>query len=118
MALNTQPMPAGRRVHRVTLQNPGPFSADADGNPIATWTDLSPAAWQVSIEPATERSLERITAGTVLAQASHIVSGPYRYDITTQTRVLFNGRILNVIGVSNPDERNIETIALCSEIVS
>jgi hypothetical protein len=32
--------------------------------------------------------------------------------------VVFGARVFNVTGVSNPEERNIETIALCVELLS
>lgn len=118
MPASTSPIPSGRRIHRVLLQAPGLNVPDGDGGYTNTWTDLSPNTWQVAIEPATARDLERLTAGTVIAQASHIVTGPYRDDVTINTRVIFNGRTLNVIGVANPEEKNVETIALCSEVVS
>ena len=108
----------GARIHRVTVQNPGTAAANADGAYTQTYTDAAPADWQVAIRPATARELERLVAGTVLAQASHVVTGPYRADVTTQTRLLFGSRTLNVIGVSNPDERNRETIAICTEVVT
>jgi SPP1 family predicted phage head-tail adaptor len=110
-------VPAGQRRHTVTLQNPGPAVADADGGFTQTFSDLSPRSWQVEIKPATARDLERVTAGTAMASATHIVTGPYRADVTTKTRILFNGRLFFVVGVSNPKERGIETIALCNEIV-
>ena len=106
------------RPHRVTLQNPGPAVPNNDGGYTQSWTDLVPPAWTVKIAPATAADLERVTAGTVLATATHLVTGPYRADITTQTRVLFNGRQFSVTGVSNPEERNVETIAVCVEVVS
>jgi head-tail adaptor len=109
--------PAGARRHAVRVQNPGPAVADGDGGYSQTWTDLVPATWQVSIVPATSRNLERVTAGTVLATASHVVSGPHHQGVTTQTRILFGARVFQVTGVSNPEELNRETIAICEEVV-
>lgn len=105
------------RPHRVTLQNPGPAVPDGDGGFTQSWTDLVPPAWSVKIAPATAADLERVTAGTVLATATHVVTGPYRPDITTLTRALFNGRQFAVTGVSDPEERHVETIAICVEVV-
>lgn len=106
------------RPHRVSLQNPGPSIPDGDGGSAQTWTDLVPPAWQAQIAPATARDLERVTAGTVLTTATHVVTGPYRPDVTTATRVLFNGRQFSVVGVSNPEERNVELVLVCVEIVA
>jgi head-tail adaptor len=105
------------RPHRMTWQNPGPAVANGDGSYTLTWTDLVPPTTSVKIAPATTATLERLAAGTVLSTASHVVSGPYHPQIKTTTRGLFNGRIFNVIGVANPEERNVETIAICVEVV-
>lgn len=90
---------------------------DGDGGFTQSWTDLVPPALYVSIAPATARDLERVTAGTVLSTASHIVTAPYHPQITTKTRILFNGRVFSVTGVSNPEERSVELILACVEIV-
>jgi head-tail adaptor len=104
--------------HKVRLQNPGPPVSDGEGGYTQSWTDLTPATWDCSIDPATARDLERVTAGTTLATASHVVRGRYHPGITTATRILFGARTLYVNGVANPEERNVETIALCQEIVA
>lgn len=106
------------RPHRVTLQNPGPSVPDGDGGFNQTWFDLAPAAMSAKIAPATAADLERVAAGTVIATASHIVTMPYHPQVTTQTRIIFNGRTLFVKGVSNPEERNVETVAICQEVVA
>jgi len=105
------------RPHRVTFQNPGPGIPDGDGGFTLTWTDLVPAAMSVEIKPATAVDLERVAAGTVLSTASHVITGPYHPQVTTKTRVLFNGREFHVTGVANPDERNAEMVLVCVEIV-
>jgi SPP1 family predicted phage head-tail adaptor len=105
------------RPHRVTLQNPGPPVADGHGGFTQSWTDLVPPAVSAKIAPATATDLERVTAGTVIATATHVVTMPYHPQVTTLTRVLFNGRQFSVTGVSDPEERHVETIAICKEIV-
>lgn len=106
------------RPHRVTLQNPGPAIPDGDGDYTQSWTDLTPAAVSVRIQTATASALERITSGTVLSTATHIVTAPFHPQITTQTRILFNGRTFNVTGVTNPDEGDVELILVCAEVVT
>jgi head-tail adaptor len=102
----------------VTLQNPGPAVPDGDGGFTQSWTDLTPAAVSAKIAPATAADLERLVSGTVLATATHIVTMPYHPGVVIASRVLFNGRQFSVTGVANPEERNVETIAVCVEIVS
>lgn len=107
------------RPHRIRLQAPapGPGVPNGDGGYTRTWFDLTPAVVSAKIAPATAADLERVTSGTVLSTASSIVTMPYHPQVTTETRILFNGRALSVTGVSNPEERNVETIALCVEMV-
>ncbi len=109
----------GADRHRVTVQQqtPGPVS-DGDGAYDETWIDATPAAWDVSVTPATARDLEQAAAGTVTSKATHLVSGRYRPDISTLSRVLFNGRPLNVVGVTNVQERGIRLELVCVEVVT
>jgi head-tail adaptor len=102
----------------MTWQSPGPAVPDGDGGSTQTWFDLAPATTSVKIAPATAVDLERVAAGTVLSTNMYIVTGPYHPQITTQSRGLYNGRIFNVTGVANPEERNVETIAICVEVVT
>ena len=108
---------AGRRRHWVTLADPGTPVADGDGGFTGTPVPLSPPGIFAEIVPATARDLERLAAGSVIATGTHVVRMPYHAGVTTQTVVTFNGRRLAVTGVSNPDERNRETICVCAEVV-
>lgn len=106
------------RRHLVTVQGPGAGSiVDGDWVP-GTPTPLDPPTWWCSINPASQRVLERVAAGTVIAEASHVVEGDYHPGINTQTQLVFEGRTLYVKGVSDPEERHITTIALCSEVAT
>ncbi len=106
-----------RRPHRVTLQNPGPSVPDGDGGYTQSWTDCTPPAMDAEIKTATARDLERVAAGTVLSTATHMVTMPYHPQVRTASRIVFNGQFFNVTGVDNPDKRNVETVAVCVEIV-
>ena len=110
--------PIGQRSCRIALQNPGTPVPDGDGGYSSTWTNLSPSHMWARIEPASTNRLERVTAGTVQSTASHIVTMPYHSGVTTKTRVVFGVRTFTVTGVSNPNERNIETVCVCSEVVA
>jgi SPP1 family predicted phage head-tail adaptor len=106
----------GSYRHRVVFQNPGTPVPDGDGGFTQAWTDL--ADWYVSIRPATTRDLERIAAGTVIATATHIISGRYLDGVTTKTRMTFAGRTFEVTGVANPEERNITMDLIAVEVVA
>jgi len=111
-------MPAlGQYRNLVTLQEPGPVVPDADGGYSEGTQPLNPASWWCAIMPATAKDLEAIGAGSVLAQGTHIVKGPYHAGITTQAWLLFKSRRLNVVYVANREERSIETDLVCTEVV-
>lgn len=106
---------AGRRRHRVTVQNPGTPVPDGDGGYI-TVPIVSPIPWNVAIDIATARDLEHVTAGTAIATVSHIVTGPYRPDVNSHSSLVYNGRVLNCTAVTNPEERNITLVCVCVEV--
>lgn len=106
----------GSHRHLVALNNPAVPVMNSDGDYTQASVPLDPAEWHCSIMPATARNLERLVAGTVLSTATHLLTGRYHAGITTQTRVTFGMRLFSVTGVVNPEERNIETVAVCVEV--
>lgn len=110
-------IPIGKRRHLVTLQT-STDAAATDAGFTTTWASLSPGRVYAAIEPATAQRLERIGHGAVIAEATHLVTIPYVPNVTTRARVVFNSRTLNVVGVANVEERNIELILVCVEVES
>ena len=110
---------SGSFRHRVTLDEPGPAISDPDGGWVPSWIPLTPAAWDCSIEAPTTHlhGLEYLGGGSVVGQATHMLVGRYHPGITLQTRVTFQGRTMNVIYARNRDERDLETVLLCAEVV-
>jgi SPP1 family predicted phage head-tail adaptor len=108
----------GRLNKRVSLANSGDPVADGDGGYTQAFAALTPPVVWAAIQPAAARDLERLAAGTVLATATHLVTMRHHAGVTTQTRITFGTRLFAVTGVVNPEERNIETIALCVEVVA
>jgi head-tail adaptor len=82
---------------------------DGDGGYTDGFADLDPP-WHAQIRPATIRDLERTTAGTIVASATHVISGRYRADAAQliDAQMLFDGRTFRIAGVANVDERKIE----------
>jgi head-tail adaptor len=108
----------GTHRHKVLVQNPtGAPVPDGDGGYTQGFLNAVPATWYCSIVPATSRDLERVAVGTIIATASHVLIGRYHPSITVNTRLVFEGRVFQVTGVSNPEERRIETIAICVELI-
>jgi SPP1 family predicted phage head-tail adaptor len=106
----------GAYRHRVTLEQPGDPVPDGEGGYTETFAPLDPPTWDCSIQAATLRDLERQIAGTIQASATHLVRGRYHPGITTETRILFEGRQLAVQSVQNVEERDLETVLVCGEI--
>lgn len=108
----------GKHRHRVQVQNPGVPQPDGDGGYTEGWTDADPPFLNVSITPASARDLERYSAGTTLTSATHLVRGRWHPQITTASRLLFHGRILLVASIANPEERSLEVILICAEVLN
>lgn len=110
--------PRGEKRHLVSLQGPGArVLVDGewtDGAPVA----LDPPQMYAQILPATARSLERVTAGAAISSASHIITLDFHDGVDTQTQVLFEDRTFYVRGVANPEERDIELVLVCEELVT
>lgn len=105
------------KPHRVLLQNPGAPVPDGKGGFTQSWTDLLPPTMQTKIAPATAADLERVASGTVISTATHIVTMSYHPQVATKTRLIFDGRTFHVTGVANPEERKVDTILICKEVV-
>lgn len=110
-------MPIGSYRHRVTVEGPGDPVPDGDGGYTEGYGPLDPGTWDCSIAPATTKDLEQVAGGTVISQATHIVKGRYHRGLTTRARLVFKGRVLNVVHVANREERDIESILICAEVV-
>lgn len=108
----------GSLRHRVTVQNPSGHVPDGDGGYTEGWADADPPALDVSITPATARDLERMTASTSLATATHVIRGRWHPGITTASRLLFKGRVFAVIYVGNPEERDREIVIVAAEVLT
>lgn len=111
------PIAAAVRQHLIQIENPGTPVPNGDGGFTTPYVAASPASEWAAIQPASARDLERVVAGTVLATATHLVTIPYRTDVTAQTQIVFGTRRFSVNGVTNPGERDIDLVLACTEVV-
>jgi len=113
------PIPIGRRRHVVTvLLRAVPVAGRPDGDFDDLWQPSGPP-WQVAIEPMALAADERHQAGTTIGSATHLVTGPYRADVTVQARLQHEQtRLLNIVGVSDPEDRHSELIVRCQEVIA
>lgn len=106
----------------VTLWNPRNVSVEGDTAQIYD-VPLDPPTWRCAIEIASVRASERRFSGTIIAQATHILSGRFHPGITTLTRMVWIDRAgvthtANVLDVADTEGAGVETVALVSEIVT
>jgi head-tail adaptor len=106
----------GKRRHLISLRNPGQPVPDGEGGHTIEPEEF--ATRYAEIAAATVAGLERIAPGTVQSAATHVVTFDYHPSVTTKTTIGFGSRVFEVTGVVNPEERNIDTIALCTEVVT
>jgi head-tail adaptor len=109
------------RPHYVTLSNPGPRIPNGHGGFTQPRIALNPPEVWAAIKPATVSDLEKLAAGTVLSMATKIATFPFHPEVTTQTQLTWTDRLgahtANVTGVSSPEQRGVDTIAICVEVV-
>jgi hypothetical protein len=111
------------RVQRVSLVGPGGAPVpDGDGGYTVPPAALDPPIVSAEIRPATTADLERLAAGTVLAQASQLVFMPFHPGVDTTTVLSWTdpaGRAhtASVVGAVNVDGRCRELVVGIVEIV-
>ena len=96
------------------MQNPS--MENEHGDALLTWQP-SGLPWFVALEPAMGGDQERSKAGTIITQPTLTVTGPWRADITTSSRLIdADGRALYVVAVNSPDRRKRELVLQCSSV--
>ena len=104
---------SGKYRHKVVFQKLVE-SQDSYGQEDNIWVDDFEA--RVGIFPLTSK--EYFDAQTLSNTVTHKVLLRYRTGVTSDMRLIFNGRIFNIIGVPiNFQERNVELLLMCKEIV-
>jgi len=106
MRTKVAPNSIGRTEHLVTFENPGPAIPDGEGGYTESWTPVT--IWFVRIRPATPKDAEAAVAGTVITHLSHVVHGRFHSQISTKSRMVFNGRTYQITSVSPIDGRDFE----------
>lgn len=96
---------------------------DGDGGYTYTYGALNPSQWRCSIEKATVRTAGRNFSDTVIARATHVLTGRYHAGINTKTRITWVDRsgvthVSNVLDTDDTEGAGVETVALVTEIVT
>ena len=100
----------GQRRHKLDLDAPS-YEQGAIGNTLDTWMTIG-SVWARAI-PQSGR--EFVEAAKTVSDLSIIWNIRFRADITTQHRLIHDGRAMNIISVIDPEERHIELNLLCGE---
>ena len=104
-------MRAGQLRHMVTVQEKTRVS-DGMGAATETWSTFADV-W-AGIWPITAG--EQIDNQQIEHQLTHRVQIRYLADLKSSMRVLFGSRILEIVSIINPDERNQRLDLLCTEV--
>jgi len=114
------PIPIGRRSYvRVIVQHRPTPPPDGDGGYTEDWTDGVPPDWYVAIDAPGAVATERVQGDTVVTQPTMSVTGPYRADIKTTSRlVTSDGRYLSIASVTPTDGRPFELVCACMELAT
>jgi SPP1 family predicted phage head-tail adaptor len=112
-------MAAGRRDKLVTLEQPSTVP-DGAGGSIQTWAPLDPPTTWVHLDALSGADMERLTADTIVASATHAVTLPYHPGVTVQTRLTYDDpdrgtRRFQVLGLRDPDEARRELVLVAAE---
>lgn len=103
-------MNAGGLPHLITIeQNTG--ERDAAGQLLQNWTELMQRHARVT--PASGK--EALVAGHRAAEITHVVRMRFTDGLLPQMRVMFRGRVLEIVAVIDPDERRRELTLHCVE---
>ena len=103
---------SGELRQRVTIQVNTP-TQDAFGQPQDSWATLT-SRW-AKIEPNT--GAPYIQADTVRNLTSHRITMRHFAGLTPRHRILFGSRTFNVTGLISSEERNIDTVIACQEVI-
>jgi len=104
---------AGRRIHLVEVHNP--TETQSDSGEVTLTFSVASKEWASVRTLSTD---EDITAAQRDAGATHRVTMPYNPDLTSRSRIVHRDRTLEVIGIVNVDDRDIDYELVCREDVS
>jgi SPP1 family predicted phage head-tail adaptor len=95
---------AGQLRHRVTIERPTRTEHPATGERLLAWQDVA-TVW-AGVRPLTAR--EAAANAQTQANVTHEVTMRYTSALTADCRLRFGGRVLDITGIRNVDERNRE----------
>jgi len=104
-------MRAGTLRHRIQVQAQQE-TRDAHGGVTRQW--VTQATRWGAVKPLSGR--EFFSAQAVQSDVTHEIRMRHYDGLTTTNRLLHDSRTFEIKSVLNTDERNIETVAMCTEV--
>lgn len=103
-------MRAGDMRDRVTLRRWTPTNDPGWGQQPG-WSDVE--EFWASVTPVA--ATERFTQAGVQSVMSHRIVCRYRTDLTSKDRLVYRGRVLDIVGLHDPDGRKRELLIEAKE---
>jgi SPP1 family predicted phage head-tail adaptor len=106
-------MRSGRLRFRVTIQQPT-LIPDGMGGGESAWNDVA-TVWADVTTTNGNSNMESFTGNQFRTIQYFNVKMRYRNDLTTKMRLLYYGRVLEILSIVNFDERKKEINLYCKE---
>lgn len=106
-----EPIPAGRLRHRVDI-HVRDAAQDSHGQELTTWNSF---LTHVAAEVTPLAGRELAAAQAIHGETTHAVVIRFRAGITPAHRVVYQGRVFNVLGLIDMGMRHRYLSLLCSE---
>jgi SPP1 family predicted phage head-tail adaptor len=104
-------MRAGRLNQKITLRS-HTATKNAIGEVVVAYSDVA-TVW-AAVEP--QKASEKVSGGLVLGESTYKVLIRYRSDVTSEWRIAWGDKTLEISSVLNPYNRNRELEIIASEI--
>lgn len=105
-------MEAGKLRHYVTIQAPTE-KRDTHGGVVHTWLNVA-VNIPARVEPLEGR--EYFDAMKVNGEVTHRVTMRYRNGLSSRSRLVHDGRTLDVVSTVSSDERRVKLVLMCREL--
>lgn len=105
---------SGNFNNLITIETPTESNRTKSNNVTTSWSTYAQPYARVT--PIGGR--ERREADRPMADVSHEIECRYVSGVTTKMRVNWDSRIFNILSTINPDERKINLILQCREVVA
>jgi SPP1 family predicted phage head-tail adaptor len=103
----------GDLFNRITIEQRTLSEPDANGVKAATWTTFATVWANITL---ISQPSEQFIAKSFASKANRKVVMHYLPGIDTTMRVNFGGRIFNIAGIDNVQERKIKHVLYVSEV--